>query len=100
MKILLALRTASYAGLALLSLAVTPALAGTDSARAVNHVRIEDGRQVDEREDADLSDAQALCIQECSVDRQDCLGDPEGPRASQCHNVYHACASRCRYDFP
>jgi Spy/CpxP family protein refolding chaperone len=100
MKILTALRAASCAALALIALAVTPAPAWADSPDAANAVRIEDARQAPLFGDTDLSDAQALCIEECAADRNYCLGDREGPRPSACHNVYHACVSRCRYDFP
>lgn len=41
-----------------------------------------------------------LCLDECKQDRNDCLGDPDGPRKSQCTTIYNACVSACRRDFP
>jgi len=68
-KILIALRAASFAALALISLAVTPTPVWADAPDAATAGRIEDARQAPLFGDTDLSDARALCIEECTADR-------------------------------
>jgi len=43
---------------------------------------------------------QEVCLAECKADRDDCMGDPEGPRPSACQMVYNACVTACRRNFP